>query len=230
MRAFGYQDTRIFFLPFFGALATGRKHDASGWERGLVLLAGPGPGITIACLALLVANAPILRALGAYCAWVNVLNLAPVGLLDGGGLVRLLLGDRGQVAAARVSRAAALLLFAIAIYQRSIALGVLAFLLSASASYEGRMAHADARLRPRWPALPTSIRECPEAFFVDAASELRAELGREPRKAEHLATSLRAVHERLCRPATSSREKAVLGGIHAALFIAGVLCACARIR
>jgi hypothetical protein len=44
MRAFGYQDTRIFFIPFFGAAAAGRKHDATGAERAMVLLAGPLPG------------------------------------------------------------------------------------------------------------------------------------------------------------------------------------------
>src|SRR5262249_3658728 len=47
MIALGYRDVRIFFIPFFGAAASGRRDGGAGARHGIVLLLGPLPGILL---------------------------------------------------------------------------------------------------------------------------------------------------------------------------------------
>ena len=87
MRAFGYRELRMFFLPFFGAAVSGKNFNVPGWKKAVVSLAGPVPGIFIG------------GALGTWAAWnghdslakgcllaiiLNAGNLIPVHPLDGG--------------------------------------------------------------------------------------------------------------------------------------------------
>ncbi len=87
MRAFGYRELRMFFLPFFGAAVSGKNFNVPGWKKAVVSLAGPVPGIFIG------------GVLGTWAAWnghdslakgcllaiiLNAGNLIPVHPLDGG--------------------------------------------------------------------------------------------------------------------------------------------------
>jgi tetratricopeptide (TPR) repeat protein/Zn-dependent protease len=98
MKAFGYKDTTMFFLPFFGAAVSGKKEDASLTEKVWVLLAGPLPGIVLG-LSLLVAVRlnPTWLWLD-HTAWLlvglNLLNLLPFYPLDGGKIAHHLLFSR----------------------------------------------------------------------------------------------------------------------------------------
>ncbi|MBE9010359.1 peptidase M50, partial [Pseudanabaenaceae cyanobacterium LEGE 13415] len=55
MKAFGYQNTALLFVPFLGALATARKTDATLTQKFWVSLAGPLPGLIIG-IALAIAS------------------------------------------------------------------------------------------------------------------------------------------------------------------------------
>src|SRR5215475_12594763 len=50
MKAFGYTDLKIFFIPFFGAAVSGHASGIAPWKRAVVALAGPVPGIVVAVL------------------------------------------------------------------------------------------------------------------------------------------------------------------------------------
>jgi Zn-dependent protease len=98
MRLFGYQDTKMFFLPLFGAAVTGRKVDASLSEKVWVLLAGPLPGLILGCgLMAAVQIHPAWQGL-TQPAWMlitlNMLNLLPIYPLDGGKIAHHLLFSR----------------------------------------------------------------------------------------------------------------------------------------
>jgi Zn-dependent protease len=98
MRLFGYQDTKMFFLPLFGAAVTGRKVDASLSEKVWVLLAGPLPGLILGCgLMAAVQLHPAWQGL-TQTAWMlitlNMLNLLPIYPLDGGKIAHHLLFSR----------------------------------------------------------------------------------------------------------------------------------------
>ena len=89
MRAFGYQDLRMFFLPFFGAAVSGYKPDATSTQRAIVALAGPIPGILVG-IPLVIAvytgsiTDPHLAITGVMLVAVNAFNLLPFEPLDGG--------------------------------------------------------------------------------------------------------------------------------------------------
>ncbi len=101
MRAFGYRDTGIFFLPFFGAATTGRKRDASVTQEVVVLLMGPLPGLLLG-LGGIMAHLQGLHLPGGpvatKAAWmlivINYFNLLPLLPFDGGKIVQRLLFSR----------------------------------------------------------------------------------------------------------------------------------------
>ncbi len=45
MKAFGYRDVRMFFIPFFGAAVSGKRAGVAPWKEAVVLLLGPVPGV-----------------------------------------------------------------------------------------------------------------------------------------------------------------------------------------
>lgn len=116
MRLFGYRNTSIFFIPFFGAAATGTRTDARLWQEIVVLLAGPLPGMLIGA-GLLLVPIPQVVELGIFMLVLNGLNLLPLFPLDGGRIVQRLLpgGSVWLDAGIRVVASAAFLVAALAI-------------------------------------------------------------------------------------------------------------------
>lgn len=96
MRACGFADTTIFFLPFLGAATTGKKDDATASEEMIVLLAGPVPGLLLGLLlsAMPGPRHPLLELVITTLIALNVLNLLPIYPFDGGRIVHLLLFGR----------------------------------------------------------------------------------------------------------------------------------------
>ncbi|MEE3716178.1 tetratricopeptide repeat protein [Tumidithrix elongata RA019] len=99
MRLCGYTNTSVFFIPLFGAAATGRKHDASVTEQFIVLLAGPLPGLLIGLgLAFGLSQGAIYPQWLTEAMWMaiglNFANLLPIYPLDGGRIVDLLMFSR----------------------------------------------------------------------------------------------------------------------------------------
>lgn len=100
MRAFDYNNTAIFFVPFFGAATSGSKRDAPLWQELLVLLAGPVPGLVLAA-AVLGLHRPeagsSLHELLSILIVLNLFNLLPIFPLDGGRVVHRLLFAHNRV-------------------------------------------------------------------------------------------------------------------------------------
>lgn len=105
MRACGYRDLSIFFLPLLGAATSGRHDHASPWQKFVVFLAGPVPGILLA-LALLwslpalalthgeIVGNPALLTFIMLLLVINYLNLLPVTPFDGGRVMEILFFSR----------------------------------------------------------------------------------------------------------------------------------------
>jgi len=104
MRAFGFTDLGMFFLPFFGAAATGEKRGATACEHAIVSLLGPLPGILLALLLLCFAekgeaawhgdSPPLLSQIVMLLSGLNLLNLLPILPLDGGRFFEVLVFGR----------------------------------------------------------------------------------------------------------------------------------------
>lgn len=90
MKAFGYKDIKLFFLPFFGALISGSHENISPFRRSLMVLAGPLPGIFIGLACLLLSEGDMHDMLfrsGLLFTLLNIFNLLPLKPLDGGNLL-----------------------------------------------------------------------------------------------------------------------------------------------
>src|SRR5262249_8211954 len=117
MRLFGYRNVRMFFIPFFGAAASGTKQAAPAWQRVVVLLLGPLPGIFLGLLQMLALRPTFDTVLGmlvVFLVAVNAFNLLPVVPLDGGRIFDVLLLQGRPILAALFWAAAALAIGALA--------------------------------------------------------------------------------------------------------------------
>ena len=90
MKIFGYNDVKMFFVPFLGAYVSGEPRRVSQYQRAITLLAGPIPGIIIGLLMFWLytqTHQPIYHWLALMFIALNALNLLPVSPLDGGQLL-----------------------------------------------------------------------------------------------------------------------------------------------
>ncbi|WDQ19160.1 site-2 protease family protein [Rhodopirellula sp. P2] len=109
MRAFGYRNIRMVFVPMLGAAVSGHPRQLARWKKAIVYFAGPLPGIalsmgllTIASLETLSPDAlvlpvpllsvnsshPWLFELGGLGLLLNWMNLLPLLPLDGGKIIQ----------------------------------------------------------------------------------------------------------------------------------------------
>jgi Zn-dependent protease len=88
-RRLGLHPSLPMFIPFFGAFVAFRNTDP--WRHARVALAGPAVGGIGAAAMLAVGettNSDLLRALAYFGFLLNLVNMIPVGILDGGAILR----------------------------------------------------------------------------------------------------------------------------------------------
>lgn len=96
MKVFGYKDLSLFFLPFFGAAATGEKEQISKKQKATLLLAGPVPGIVLGMILFFTQTNEIMLEASLVLLSLNMLNLLPVYPLDGGQLLSNFIGNHKE--------------------------------------------------------------------------------------------------------------------------------------
>ncbi len=91
MKIFGYKDIRLFFIPFIGGFVSGSSYSVTPYQRSLMILAGPIPGIFMGMFLLsafaLSGNQYLLEAAILFLL-LNAFNLIPLSPLDGGQLLQ----------------------------------------------------------------------------------------------------------------------------------------------
>jgi Zn-dependent protease len=98
----GLEVTLPTFVPFLGAYVLIKNAPLNPWRNALVALAGPALGSVgaAACWGLGESmDSNLLRALGFVGFMINLINLIPVGILDGGAVWRAIKLARHSVAA-----------------------------------------------------------------------------------------------------------------------------------
>jgi Zn-dependent protease len=95
MQLFGYRNTSMLFIPFFGGVAMGKNEQATLSQKFWVLILGPLPGILLGIVMLCTTNLNSIwfwsKGFGLWMVGINLLNLLPIYPLDGGKIVSLLL-------------------------------------------------------------------------------------------------------------------------------------------
>ena len=92
-RKFGLKVGAPVFIPFMGAFIALKEAPRNAWMEACVGIGGPmlGTAGALACNVLGEAfNAPVLTALAWFGYFLNLFNLTPVGMLDGGRIVTAL--------------------------------------------------------------------------------------------------------------------------------------------
>jgi hypothetical protein len=172
MRWFGYRDTRIFFIPLFGAATVGWKVGVPPWQQAVVLLLGPIPGLVTGCLLWIwVRNGsmPLFKELALWLVALNLLNLLPLEPLDGGRLVNLVLFYRQPVAEGVMLAASGLFLVWVSlVYLDSLILLALAVAILCQIPGRYRVAKAGRILARHYPNLPLGAENLTEAQLRDA--------------------------------------------------------------
>jgi Zn-dependent protease len=180
MRAFGYRDVRVFFIPLFGAATSGKPDAGPGWRHGIVLLMGPMPGIVAGAILASVnpdAGTTTLGYAASMLVIVNAFNLLPVTPLDGGALLQLVLFARHRLAEAASRLLSVAAIGALALADESIVLGVVAAfqLVGLGAGWTTATAAAALRGKP----LPDRIEDASTELVDDVHRGLDAKRGQD---------------------------------------------------
>jgi Zn-dependent protease len=91
LRRLGLGSRGVFFIPLLGAVTTFENLPATRKADAIVAIAGPAAGAVFAVfLAVLyrITGEPLLAAAAYWAAAINLLNLFPIGLLDGGHVLK----------------------------------------------------------------------------------------------------------------------------------------------
>jgi len=91
MKASGMKTSGMYFLPFLGAVAVGKEPARTRGQEWFIAIAGPGFGLLSLAPLLAIAGAtgdPQWDAYAAMAALINLFNLLPIGILDGGRIVQ----------------------------------------------------------------------------------------------------------------------------------------------
>jgi Zn-dependent protease len=178
MRAFGYRDTRMFFVPYLGAAVTGRASGVSAAKRAVVLLLGPVPGILLGLALARFARNPghdVIRHAALTLAVLNGLNLLPFEPFDGGKLSLVVLSARHRFLDVASLAVGGLGIAYLAVKISSIAFGIVALSSFMALPRRIRMIRASRALRASEVPLPESIDQAPDAT-LDVVEKLAREI------------------------------------------------------
>lgn len=136
MWLFNYRNLSIFFLPFIGAAASGHKPEASPWQEASVLLSGPVIGLIAALMVSQIPsdNLPLVllefaRSFVFFGVVLNLFNLIPIGVLDGGRLFELAVLGRFPYARTVFSTIGMVVGLSYAVWSQSFVFGFVMLLL-----------------------------------------------------------------------------------------------------
>lgn len=163
MRVFGWKDMSMFFVPFVGAMVTGRPRDVAAWKQMVVLLAGPVPGLVAGVAGLVWLGRSGGAEMAAAAGWVdwrnvavmavavNLFNLLPITPLDGGQLIDMALFSRWPRLRLVFAAASAAAMAALAYWLQSPTAWAIAAFLFISLTAQWRAAQLQAAWREGLP-------------------------------------------------------------------------------
>jgi Zn-dependent protease len=203
MRLFGFQDVKMFFIPFMGAAVSGRNVSAVAWKEALVLLMGPMPGLLLGCVVLLFASvdpSPLLSSAGLMLVGLNAFNLLPLTPLDGGKLFQLLIFSRHRYLEILFSAFAGLALLGLGLVSSSWVMAFLAVMVLLSISRQRKVLSTAQALRAGDPAMaqePAALGDSSLRSLYTAVEPMVPKQGKPDVVLTHRVRAMRDVHHRV---------------------------------
>ena len=93
MRAFGYRNLEMMFVPMLGAFVSGQHASVEPGKRLIVLFAGPIPGLVLGAMFGMIYSYQhqyIFYLLAVMFILLNLFNLIPIAPMDGGQILNIL--------------------------------------------------------------------------------------------------------------------------------------------
>lgn len=239
MRALGYRDPRIYFVPFLGAVTTGGLpiEEQRAVRRAIVALAGPVPSLVLALLSCFVlpvlpidGETSIVQRTWLYAVGLNYLNLLPLTPLDGGKIVDTLVLHRwpwARVAFALVSGGVVVLTAVRTSSPVMFAFGVLLVVVAATGIRRVRL---DTVLQKALASLPGNDRSRPTAqvgVLYEVLHPLEKRQGLS--YIQRFRALTQAIGESVLVPSDQGSRLALLGAYGALLLLSPVLLVLASI-
>ena len=132
MKYFGYRDVGMFFIPFLGAVVSGKKDEVSQKQKAIITLAGPVPGVLLGAGMIFWSESienPTLYIYGILFMLINSINLIPVTPLDGGRLFEVFFFSFSDQVRAVFSVVSSIALLLIGFFFQFYVLGILGMFL-----------------------------------------------------------------------------------------------------
>jgi ABC-type multidrug transport system fused ATPase/permease subunit len=92
MKIYQYKNVRMLFVPLMGAFVQGKKESYQEKQSFFVIMAGPIPGVLLGTILLYlgeVLNYNWMKELSILFLFINMINLLPLDMLDGGQMLKL---------------------------------------------------------------------------------------------------------------------------------------------
>lgn len=226
MLGFGYRDVRMFFIPLFGAAVSGSAADAPGYQRTLVALSGPVPGIFIGvflALVFAVSGHPGVGFAAKMFLALNAFNLLPLLPLDGGRVLNETLFCRSRWWEAGFQGAAALGLLLLAIAAGDVIFGLLSLLMLATVRGTFKVNAVAARLRESGEAPDVAApSDASLSYLLRIASDVQTEFAGRV-KPRQLADMIRTVIEKLHPNPPAAWATVLLLAAYGGAFVAALI-------
>lgn len=232
MKIFGFQDVRMFFIPFFGAAVSGRNVSAAAWKEALVLLMGPLPGLLVGTYLLVRSSflpSHLVANVGMSLLLLNAFNLLPLSPLDGGKFFQLLIFSRNRFLELAFTVFAGLALLGLAVLMESWMLGVVAGMVLLSLPRQSKLLGTVKELRASMLGVDREPEKLDEpalrALYASAGALVPQQLKEDQRLPQHV-RAMRQVHQRarMYPPSVlASLGLCIVWGIGLVVMFAGML-------
>jgi Zn-dependent protease len=226
MRLFGFQDVKMFFIPFFGAAVSGRNRGVVSWKEALVLLLGPVPGIIVGCVVAglsIPTKSTLLGELALMLLAINGFNLLPLVPLDGGRLFQLLLFSRHRYLELAFTLLTSLALVGVALAMDAYLLAFVGFFNVMGLARQARLLRQLHELRSAHPEMspePERLDDASMRALYQASLTLVGTSGEHEKEAfKGRARVMRELHQRVPQRPPSALASVALSGLWLAGFV-----------
>lgn len=233
MRFFGYSNVKILFIPFFGALASGKPESHGAVDRCVVTLLGPLPGLIIGLVVFLptlfdVELPEIISMIAIFLILINGFNLLPLLPLDGGHIINDALAYRKPWLETLFRIFGALGLIALGYFLDSMLLkifGVISFFTVRLQHVQAQIAHEFVRNPGRIPPRELQPYELPTPFLREMKEYLDRSYKTAKLDVETYASMFQLMWDRIRFVPATKTETGVILAVYLASLAASILAA-----